>query len=294
MASVKKYFSLVKFSHTVFAMPFALAAYTFALVSTESPFDWLLLVKIIFCMVLARNAAMGFNRWADRDIDAENPRTAGREIPSGQITPRAALLFTIANAAGFLVFAATINTLTLLLSPVALFIIMGYSYTKRFTAWSHVILGVALSIAPVGAYIAVTGSIAVVPMLLAGIVVTWVGGFDILYSLQDARYDRRHGLHSIPARFKPAGAVWISIIIHMITVYCIVLLGYYVHAGVWYRVGSAVFIALLVLQHLVFLPSRTWRIAASFGLINGCSSIAYCGCMVTDMLTGYGWSGLYF
>ncbi|MCD8172796.1 MAG: putative 4-hydroxybenzoate polyprenyltransferase [Alistipes sp.] len=292
MASVKEYFSLVKFSHTVFAMPFALAGYAFALVTTESPFEWVLLVQILLCMVLARNAAMGFNRWADRRIDAQNPRTAGREIPAGVISPRAALLFTVANAAGFLIVAATINRLTLQLSPVALFIIMGYSYTKRFTAWSHIVLGVALAIAPVGAYIAVAGTIAAVPMLLAGIVVTWVGGFDILYSLQDAGYDRSHGLHSVPARFSTGGAVWISLAIHLATVYAVLLLGKFAHAGTLYWAGSAVFILLLALQHVVFLPSRTSRIAASFGLINGLSSLVYCGLMAADMVWGYGWTGL--
>ncbi|MCC8018402.1 MAG: putative 4-hydroxybenzoate polyprenyltransferase [Rikenellaceae bacterium] len=292
MTSVKKYFSLVKFSHTVFAMPFALAGYAYALVGTEAPFRWALLVQIVLCMVFARNAAMGFNRWADRRIDAGNPRTAGREIPAGEISPRAALLFTVANAAGFLIVAATINRLTLLLSPVALFVIMGYSYTKRFTAWSHLVLGVALAIAPVGAYIAVTGTIAVVPMLIAGIVMTWVGGFDILYSLQDAEYDRENGLHSVPARFSPTGAVWISLAIHLVTVYTVILLGRYAHAGTLYLVGGAVFITLLALQHIVFLPSRTSRIAASFGLINGLSSIVFAACMVADMVCGYGWTGL--
>ncbi len=179
---VSRYASLVKFSHTVFAMPFALLSYVYALVSTAVPFDWLLLVKILLCMVFARNAAMGFNRWADRDIDAKNPRTAGREIPAGKITPRAALAFVIGNCVAFVAAAAWINCLALWLSPVALAVLLGYSLTKRFTAWSHVVLGLALAIAPVGAYIAVTGSVALFPVLLAVAVLTWTAGFDILYS----------------------------------------------------------------------------------------------------------------
>ena len=198
---VSRYASLVKFSHTVFAMPFALLSYVYALVSTAVPFDWLLLVKILLCMVFARNAAMGFNRWADRDIDAKNPRTAGREIPAGKITPRAALAFVIGNCVAFVAAAAWINCLALWLSPVALAVLLGYSLTKRFTAWSHVVLGLALAIAPVGAYIAVTGSVALFPVLLAVAVLTWTAGFDILYSLQDASFDRSNGLHSVPARF---------------------------------------------------------------------------------------------
>ena len=199
---VSRYASLVKFSHTVFAMPFALLSYVYALVSTAVPFDWLLLVKILLCMVFARNAAMGFNRWADRDIDAKNPRTAGREIPAGKITPRAALAFVIGNCVAFVAAAAWINCLALWLSPVALAVLLGYSLTKRFTAWSHVVLGLALAIAPEGAYIAVTGSIALFPMLLAVAVLTWTAGFDILYSLQDASLTAATGcipsLHASP------------------------------------------------------------------------------------------------
>ena len=148
---------MVKFSHTIFAMPFALVGYTWALTSTAAVFDWVLLVQVVACMVFARNTAMGFNRWADRHIDAENPRTASREIPSGQISPRAALSFVIVNALLFIAVTATINPLTLCLSPVALLVVMGYSYCKRFTALAHIVLGLALGIAPVGAYIAVTG-----------------------------------------------------------------------------------------------------------------------------------------
>lgn len=286
MNTVVKYASFVKFSHTVFAMPFALVGYVYALSHTGTPFDWLLLVKILFCMVFARNTAMGFNRWADRRIDAENPRTAGREIPAGEISPRAAVVFVILNAVGFLIVAWMINSLTFALSPVALVIITGYSFTKRFTAWSHVVLGTALAIAPVGAYIAVTGSIAIVPILLAGVVVTWVSGFDILYSMQDAEHDRAHRLHSVPARWSAAGTVWISIILHLITVYAVVIMGIFHEftGGALYWTGSAIFIGMLVVQHIVFRPSKVGRIARLFTLLNGGSSIVYAGFAIADML----------
>lgn len=288
MNAISKYASFVKFAHTIFAMPFALIGYVYALWYTGTPFEWMLLVKILFCMVFARNTAMGFNRWADRRIDADNPRTAGREIPAGQISPTAAMVFVIANAIGFVVVAWMINHMTFILSPVALIIITGYSYTKRFTSLSHIVLGTALAIAPVGAYIAVAGSIAVVPVLLAGIVVTWVGGFDILYSLQDAEYDRTHKLHSIPARFSAAGSVWISIILHLITVYGVIVMGLYpdFDGGVLYWVGAGLFILMLVLQHIISRPSRVDRIGRTFTLVNGLSSIAYAAFTIAGILIG--------
>lgn len=283
MNAIGKYASLVKFTHTLFALPFALVGYVYALVSTDTQFDWLLLVKILFCMVFARNTAMGFNRWADRKIDAANPRTADREIPSGRISPGAALAFTIANAIGFLIMAAFINKLTLILAPVALIVVMGYSYTKRFTAWSHLVLGAALGIAPVGAYIAVTGSLAVAPILLAGIVLTWTGGFDILYSMQDMEFDRANGLKSVPARYSANKAIWISIILHLISVYGVWIFGAWYGAGLWYWLGAGLFTAMLVLQHVAYLPSKISRVGKSFGLINGLSSVIYAAFTITDL-----------
>ena len=165
---IAKYLRLVKFSHTIFAMPFALMSFAYALWSTDVTFSWWLLLQVVLCMVFARNVAMGFNRWADRKIDAENPRTASREIPSGQISPRKALAFVIVNALLFVVTASTINLLTALLSPVALAVVMFYSYCKRFTSLAHLVLGLSLGIAPAGAYIAVTGTLTFAPCLLSG------------------------------------------------------------------------------------------------------------------------------
>lgn len=282
--TIDKYLSLVKFSHTIFALPFAFIGYTYALVSTGTPFDWLLLVKVVLCMVLARNTAMGFNRWADRDIDAANPRTANREIPAGVISAKSALTFTLINAMLFLGVAAWINHLTLILAPLALFIIMGYSYTKRFTAMSHFVLGTSLSIAPVGMYVAVTGHLAIVPIIIAGIVLTWVSSFDILYSLQDAEYDKENNLHSIPAKFSAKGAISISILLHIVTVYAVFILGRVYMDNTLYWVGAALFTVMLVIQHILSTPSRIERIGATFGLLNGITSIIFAAFTIAGML----------
>jgi 4-hydroxybenzoate polyprenyltransferase len=265
-------------------MPFALISYVYALTSNGEPFDLLLLVKILLCMVFARNAAMGFNRWADRRIDAENPRTASREIPAGKISPRSALLFVAANALLFVLTAWWINSLCLALSPAALFVLLSYSYTKRFTSWSHIVLGVALGIAPVGAYIAVTGHFALYPMIMAAAVVAWVGGFDILYSMQDAAFDRENSLRSIPARFSPGASTAISVALHLVSIYAVSLIGLISRAGGLYWTGTLLFILLLVIQHVIYRPSKIDRIGSSFGLVNGLASIAYAAFAIADLL----------
>lgn len=284
MKKILNYAGLVKFSHTIFALPFALIGYVYGLVSYGLIFEWLLLVKILLCMIFARNTAMGFNRWVDRMIDAKNPRTASREIPTGKISARETRWFIIINAFLFLLVTLTINPLTLFLAPVALFIIMGYSYTKRFTAWSHVVLGVSLAIAPVGAYIAVTGSIAVVPVLLAGLVITWVAGFDIIYSLQDENFDRQSGLHSVPAHFGVKKSITISVLLHMISIYAVVVIGTYSGGEIVYWIGAALFTLVLVVQHILARPSRIDKIGATFTLINGVASILYALCTIIDLL----------
>jgi 4-hydroxybenzoate polyprenyltransferase len=281
MGIVSKYASLVKFSHTVFALPFALVGFVYG-IKTSSGINsggrgWpIILVLVVLCMVFARNAAMAFNRWADRRIDAENPRTAGREIPAGVISPRAALWFVAINAALFVATTALINRLALLLSPVALLVLLGYSYTKRFTAWSHIVLGMALAIAPVGAYIAVTGRVALAPIVLATLVLTWVAGFDIIYAGQDAAHDRTHGLHSVPARFPGWRTHGIAVLLHLVTVYAVVMFGLFTSLGIFYWIGAGIFIALLVLQHL-------WHRLA-FDLVNGAASITFAAFAIVDLL----------
>ena len=288
MNRIARYASLVKFAHTVFALPFALLGYTYALLSTGTPFDWRVLVKILFCMVLARNSAMGFNRWADRKIDALNARTAGREIPAGIISPRAALWFVAVNAVLFLAVAATINRLTLLLAPVALAVLLGYSYTKRFTSLAHLVLGLSLAIAPSGAYIAVTGTLAWAPAVLSLLVMTWCGGFDIIYALQDREFDRSHGLHSVPARFSPAGALTVSCVLHALSVAATVLFGALYPSGGLYMAGALLFSGIVIAEHLLVTPTRTANIGIAFGTLNGIASLVFAAFAVADLLTVYG------
>ena len=268
-------------------MPFALIAYFYALWSTDTPFEWLLLVKVLLAMVFARNTAMGFNRYADRSIDAMNPRTAQRDIPAGRISARNALWFIIVNALLFAATAAWINFLAFCLSPLALTVLLGYSLTKRFTAWCHIVLGIALGIAPVGAYLAVTGQFAVLPILLTGLVITWVSGFDVIYALQDAEFDRQHALHSIPTRFGIRGAIGISILLHLITVYAIALIGSYYGAGTFYWIGAAIFVALLIFQHTIVTPRHLDRIGPTFGLLNGITSVCFATCVIIDLYLRY-------
>jgi 4-hydroxybenzoate polyprenyltransferase len=265
-------------------MPFALVGYVYALVHTGTPFDVWLLVKSLLCMVFARNAAMGFNRWADRKIDAENPRTAGREIPQGVVSPRAALWFVVVNAVLFVATTALINRLALALSPVALFLLLGYSLAKRFTAWVHVILGVCLSIAPVGAYIAVTGSVALAPVVLAALVMTWVAGFDIVYALQDVEFDRAHGIHSIPARLPGWKGLFVSILLHLVTVYAVVVFGLFTGLGTLYWIGAGLFVALLVVQHVLVTPTRTRNMGLAFDTVNSIASIVFAVFTIIDLL----------
>ncbi len=285
MNTVAKYASLVRFAHTIFAMPFALMAFVHAAVTepgaTCTP--WLL-AKVILCMVFARNTAMGFNRWADRRYDAANPRTANREIPAGVVTPRAAMTFVLANALLFVAGAATINPLAAALSPAALCIVTGYSLCKRFTSAAHLVLGLSLAIAPVGAAIAVTGRITEASLLLALLVLTWCGGFDIIYALQDADFDRAHGLHSIPARFGTRGALHISILLHACSAAALLLFARHCPQGPLLWTGVGVFLLLLALQHVLVTPTRQRRIAIAFGTLNGLASLALALFVIADLL----------
>ena len=292
MNSVTKYARLVKFSHTIFAMPFAMLAFVYAVKTSgvaaggNSPWWWAtLLVQVVLCMVFARNVAMGFNRWADRDIDAKNPRTADREIPAGKISARAALWFVIINALLFVGVASTINLLTALLSPVALGVVMFYSYCKRFTSLAHMVLGLSLGIAPVGAYIAVTGEFALEACILSLVVITWTSGFDIIYALQDRDFDREQGLHSIPAKFSPAQALAISIALHAVSIVSLVWFATYLPSSVWAWAGVAAFAAILCLEHILVTPTRTRHIGIAFGTLNGLASMTLAVLAIIGLLT---------
>ncbi len=281
---ISKYLRLVKFSHTIFAMPFALMSFTYALWSTEAEFSWWLLVQVILCMVFARNVAMGFNRWADRNIDAENPRTADREIPSGQISPRKALAFVIINALLFVATACTINMLTAILSPVALTVVMFYSYCKRFTSLAHIVLGLSLGIAPAGAYIAVTGTLTLAPCLLSLLVLTWCGGFDIIYALQDAEFDRKRGLHSIPSRFSVATSLYISIALHCVSIIVLFAFANYLPQSWLLWCGIVLFSAILVAEHILVTPKKQRSIGIAFGTLNGLASLTLAVFIIANIL----------
>ncbi len=279
------YMGLVKFAHTIFAMPFALIAFTYALTSTEAQFSWWLLAQVLLCMVLARNVAMGFNRWADRHIDSANPRTANREIPAGKISPRGALWFVIINAIGFVTVASSINLLTALLSPVALVIVMVYSYCKRFTSMAHLVLGLSLGIAPAGAYIAVCGRFDIAPLLLSLLVMTWCGGFDIIYALQDAAFDRERGLHSIPSRFSVATSLYISIALHIVSIATLIALTLlYLPCNALTWIGVALFCGCIILEHILVTPTRQRSIGIAFGTLNGLASLSLATFVIAGML----------
>jgi 4-hydroxybenzoate polyprenyltransferase len=272
----KNYISLVKFEHTVFALPFALVGFFLGYYeNTALIFDWLILVKILLCMVFARNAAMGFNRYADRKIDAQNVRTSQREIPAKKISPKAALTFVIANCILFCTTAYFINELTFFLSPFALFVVLIYSYTKRFTAFCHFVLGAALAIAPTGAYIAVCGHFSLTPILLSSIVLLWTAGFDIIYALQDEDFDKLQSLKSIPAFLGRKCAMFFSSFLHFLVIILLVVIYFYNDFGIFYIVGSAIFSAMLIYQHLIIKPSDLRKINAAIFTTNGFASVIF-------------------
>lgn len=285
--TIKDYFSLVKFSHTVFAMPFALIGYSIAVSEPGYNFNLKLLLLIVLCMVFARNAAMGFNRLADRKFDALNPRTKNREIPSGIIGSRAAALFVIMNAALFIFTTSFINLLTLCLSPVALLIILGYSLTKRFTYLCHFILGLGLSLAPIGAYIALTGKFSIVPLIYSFIVLTWVSGFDIIYALQDDEFDKSNNLHSVPSVAGIKNALAISVSVHVITFILVIMAGMTGKGGWLYWSGAAIFSGFLLYQHLIVKHNDLSRVNLAFGTTNGIASIFFAVFVILDLFFRY-------
>ena len=285
MSKIGDYLRLVKFSHTIFAMPFALLSFTYAWLTAEhDAVLWVVLLQVVACMVFARNVAMGFNRWADRKIDAENPRTANREIPAGVISSRGAVIFIIINALLFVATTITINPLCAWLSPVALFVVMFYSYCKRFTAMAHIVLGLSLGIAPVGAYIAVTGTTVVECWLLAAVVTTWCAGFDIIYALQDAEFDRKRGLHSIPSHFSATTSLIISALLHLASVGLLVWFALsQPHTWLLYT-GCALFAAILALEHYLVTPTKQRNIGIAFGTLNAMASMSLAVCLIANLL----------
>lgn len=280
---VRNYLSLVKFSHTIFAMPFALIGYFIAIRINELSFSWKLLGLVILCMVFARDAAMAFNRYVDRDIDIKNPRTFLREIPLGIIKPRSALRFVIINCALFVATTYFINSITFYLSHVALVIILTYSITKKFTSLCHFVLGIGLSLAPAGAYLAVTGTFDLLPILYSGVVLFWVSGFDIIYALQDEEFDKQEALHSIPVFLGKDTAIVLSIILHIFSGALVIYAGIYAGFGIFYWIGTFLFLGLLIYQHLLVKPHDLSKVNLAFFTLNGVASILFSVFTILDL-----------
>ena len=279
---MKKYLSLVTFTHTIFAMPFAFIGFFLAVTTTDYRFNWVKLVLMLLCMVFARNSAMAFNRYLDRDIDAKNPRTKVRDIPAGRISPTSALTFTIINCSLFIITTFFINRLCFYLSPVALMVVLGYSATKRFTALCHLVLGLGLSLAPIGAYLVVTGSFALLPVFFSLSVLCWVSGFDIIYALQDEEFDRNENLHSIPAWLGKVNALRLSTFLHILSAAFITAPIFFTLVGLPYYLGIAFFCSMLIYQHQLVKPNDLSRVNFAFMTTNGIASVVFAVLFLLD------------
>ncbi|CAI8233161.1 MAG: 4-hydroxybenzoate octaprenyltransferase [Cryomorphaceae bacterium] len=280
---MRKYLSLIKFSHTIFAMPFALIGFFLATKSNE--FEWMTLLYVVLCMIFARSAAMAFNRYIDRNIDAANQRTAQvREIPNGSIKANSALIFVIINCLLFISTTYLINSLCLALSPITLLVILGYSYTKRFTALCHLVLGLGLALAPIGAYLAVTGVFDIVPLLFSAAVLFWVSGFDIIYSLQDQEFDKEQKLHSIPVLIGTKNALNLSNLLHFLTFSALSIAGSLGDFSLYYWIGFWIFTALLIYQHILVKHNDLSKINLAFFTTNGIASIIFGVFVIADLL----------
>ena len=308
MTTIKNYLSLVKFSHTIFAMPFALIGFCLGLKSIFPSFTIfgfndindslnynhhfknhysLFIINfslVLFCMIFARSAAMAFNRYLDRKFDAKNPRTAIREIPAGVISVKNALYFTILMCVLFVVCTYFINNICFYLSPIALFVVLFYSYTKRFTYLCHLVLGVGLSLAPIGAYLAVTGVFAWLPILFSIAVVCWVSGFDIIFALQDEAFDKENNLYSIPAVMGKAKGLHVSEALHVVAAAAICFAGYYGNFHWLYWLGTAVFCGMLIYQHLIVKPNDLSKVNIAFMTANGLASVVFGVLVILDMI----------
>lgn len=270
-------------------MPFAMVGFCLGTLASGNALNLKLLGLVILCMVFARSAAMAFNRYLDRDIDEKNPRTAIREIPSGVIDAKNALLFVIVNALGFILATYYINSLCFYLSPIALLVVLGYSYTKRFTSLCHLVLGLGLSLAPIGAYLAVTGEFALLPVLYSCAVLLWVAGFDIIYALQDESFDRSLALNSIPVRLGTKNALQLSTLMHIVSAAIVIFAGYilqsqfsnfqYLH---W--IGVAVYVGLLFYQHTLVKFDDLSKINLAFFTTNGIASVIFGIFLILDAL----------
>jgi 4-hydroxybenzoate polyprenyltransferase len=312
MTTAKKYLSLIKFSHTIFAMPFALIGFFLGIFLITNPEyggsliqgwhiaypdlkNWpagfpssrneviIRFLLVIACMVFARSAAMAFNRYLDRSFDALNPRTAIREIPAGILKANNVLLFTIISSILFIVCTFFINKICFYLSPVALLVVLGYSYTKRFTPLCHLVLGIGLSLAPIGAYLAVTGEFQLLPLLFSFAVICWVSGFDIIYALQDEEFDRNHSLYSIPSWLGKSKALRVSELLHILSALFVIAAGYLGSFSWLYWIGVAVFAGMLIYQHSIVKPNDLRRVNLAFMTANGIASVVFALFVIADL-----------
>lgn len=287
---MKKYLSLVTFSHTVFALPFAIIGFTLASTLNGQPsWSYKLFFLMLACMVFARSAAMAFNRFLDKDIDLLNPRTATREIPSGQISSGSALMFTIINCIAFVMATFFINKLCFYLSPVALLVILGYSYTKRFTPLCHLVLGLGLGLAPVGAFLTILPEWNPIVFFYGLSVLFWVSGFDIIYALQDSTFDKENKLFSIPSYFGPKKALNISNLLHLASfIFCFVAVYLSVQAvesaGFLHYLGLALFGIALIYQHSLVKVDDLSKVNRAFFTANGIASVVFGAVIVFDLL----------
>ncbi len=280
--TINNYSQMVKIGHTLFAMPFAFIGF-FLAIKQGYEINLFLLFLVVLCMFFARNSAMSFNRYIDRYIDKENIRTQNRHIPAGLISEKKAIFFIFANCFLFIVTTYFINKLTFFLSPIALIVILGYSYTKRITFLSHYILGLGLSLAPIGAYISLTNKFDLLPIFFSIIVLLWVAGFDIIYSLQDEEYDKGKELLSIPSKFGRKKALIISALTHFIVSVLIIFIGLYINFSFYYWIGSVIFIILLTYQHLIIKPNDISKVNLAFFTLNGLASILYAIFIILDI-----------
>lgn len=293
MTQFKNYLSLIKFSHTIFALPFAIIGFALGVMKqapvVKSTTLWQVygykFLLVLVCMVTARSAAMAFNRYLDRNYDAKNPRTAIREIPAGTINAGNALFFVCINCIVFIVAAYLINKLCFYLSPIALAVVLGYSYTKRFTALCHLVLGVGLSLAPIGAYLAVTGVFNWLPIIFSFVVLCWVSGFDIIYALQDEAFDKAQQLHSIPVLLGKKNALWVSRFLHLVSALLVFYALQYGDFGGWYLVGGIFFSFLLIRQHLLVSPTDLSKVNMAFFTLNGIASVVFAVFVLVDVFT---------
>ena len=284
IAITKKYFSLIKFSHTVFALPFALIGFALAIHSGHAVFNLQKLLLVVLCMVFARSAAMAFNRLIDRHFDSLNPRTEQREIPAGTISPSAARWLVIGCCIAFMLCSLFINPLCFYLSPLALLVILGYSYTKRFTPLCHLVLGLGLGLAPVGAYLALTEQFAVLPILLGITVFFWVSGFDIIYALQDDEFDRSQQLKSIPVVLGRKQALLLSRVFHVLVALLLLVIYLIGDFGGLYLAGMVCFMGLLIYQQMLVKPNDLSKVNLAFGTTNGIASVCFCCFVIADIL----------